>query len=128
MAGRQSIPTIPALFSAIMPEIKEIGKACGYAICIHGSMSHDLDLVAVPWVYNAVAAEVLVERIRQYVNGYIDLGGSQAMAPSPEQKSHGRMGWAIYLNSRFTGAYIDISVMPRIDPKSKTIIATEVKA
>jgi hypothetical protein len=124
MAGRHPVKSIPVLYAAIMPEIVEIAKKCGYAVCAHGSMSHDLDLVAVPWVHNALPQEDLIERIREYVGGYIDDKGTTAMAPSPEKKVHGRTGWCIFFNPRFTGPYIDISVTPRIDWETQKVIGS----
>jgi len=119
---REAIRGAPGLYAKLLPEIIEVAKKCGYAIGIHGSMSHDLDLIAVPWVYNALPGTILVERIAGLVGGHIDVSGTTVQSPSPEDKPHGRTGWCIYFNRRFTGPYIDISVTPRIDYKTKQVV------
>lgn len=128
MAGRSPIKAAPALYASFLPDIIDIAKECGYAIGLHGSMAHDLDLIAVPWHHNAFAGSELVRRIADHIGGFIDVKGSTVKAPSPEQKVHGRVGWCIYFNRRFIGPYIDISVTPRIDYKTKTVIEDDAAA
>lgn len=82
----------------------------GYALALHGSMGRDLDLVAIPWTDEAVAAEELVERIRELVDGFI-VDHPDHPETNPTHKPHGRLAWAIHVGA---GAYIDLSVMPRI--------------
>lgn len=124
--NRHPVKSIPALYTSIMPEMIEVAKACGYALGVHGSMSHDLDLIAAPWVWNAFPPRTLVERIAAYVGGFIADRGAYIMSPSPEPKVHGRTGFSIYFNKRFTGPYIDISVMPRVTSEGVVIPAEEV--
>jgi hypothetical protein len=50
-------------YASIIPEIRKIGKRCGYAIAVHGSMERDLDLIAAPWVDGALKPETLVIRL-----------------------------------------------------------------
>jgi len=123
--NRQPIKGAPAIFAAILPDVIEIAKQCGYAIAVHGSMTHDMDLIAVPWMYNALPTSILIERIREHVKGHIDLEGTTIMSPSPEKKVHGRMAWSIYLRPDFTGPYIDISVTPRINRETGTVMGIE---
>lgn len=120
--NRVPSPGVAYLYTNYLPKIREIGQKCGYAIAVHGSMTADLDLVAVPWVYNALPAETLVARIVKAVGGFVDGPGTTVYSPSPEKKPHYRQGWSIFLSSDFTGPYIDISVTPRIDYESKKVI------
>lgn len=77
-------------------------KVGGYALAVHGSMSRDMDLIAVPWTDEAESGKELLQRICQAV-------GCDAVE-GPYVKPHGRKAWAILLGG---DAYIDLSVMPR---------------
>jgi hypothetical protein len=120
--NRASIPGVAGLYVSLLPTIIEIGKLCGYAIGVHGTASHDFDLIAVPWVHNAIPASDFINRIKEHFGGYIEQGGVTVRSQCPERKVHGRVAWSIYFNSSFTGPYIDISVMPRIDYETNKII------
>ncbi len=58
-----SYPTLPDV-----EPIRAIARGLGYAITVHGSFERDLDLVAIPWVENAVHADVLVAEICKAIN------------------------------------------------------------
>ncbi len=101
-------PRIPlasaAYYAALYPQMAEIARLLGYALAIHGSLSRDLDLIAVPWTEEAVESECLAEALRGAV------GGFWAPHDFPATKPHGRRAWSIQMGS---GPYIDLSVMPR---------------
>lgn len=94
----------------MIPTLQRIAREHGYALGIHGSMARDLDLIAVPWVDNALAAEVLVEAVMKAVNGRFAPADS-GFERNPALRPHGRRAWSIY----FAGLmfYIDLSIMPR---------------
>lgn len=94
------------MYEALVPTIREVARAVGYAIGAHGSLTRDLDLIAAPWTDTAVEAETLVEAIRVAVDGVVL---TTSPAPNPERKPHGRRAWSINLGG---AAYIDLSVMP----------------
>lgn len=113
------IPRAPT-FAWMVPHLTEVARKFGYAIGLHGSMSRDLDLVAIPWVREAAPAETLVEAIRDAVGGFIrndpetDDNRYHLDTRNPGEKPHGRRAWSIYFSGhRF---YIDLSVMPRLVP------------
>lgn len=113
-------PTEPraAAFAWMVPHIATIARQHGYAIGLHGSMARDLDLIAVPWTEAAAPAEVLVEAIRDCVDGSIrndpPIEGNRydQTTENPGDKPHGRRAWTIHFSGR--RFYIDLSVMPRI--------------
>lgn len=107
-------------YPEILPVVRNIARAHGYAIGVHGSQVHDLDLIAAPWVDDAAAPEVLVEAIRAAVDGLL-LGAPDR---TPAVKPHGRRAWSIHLGGPFSQnevpsvfedvhLYLDLSVMPR---------------
>lgn len=97
-------PTLAPAYCFIVPLLTAAAQRCGYALALHGSMTRDLDLVAVPWVAEAVGPEALVEALQAAV------GFTSCRAVGPEDKPHGRLAWCIPLNG---GAYIDLSVLQR---------------
>ena len=99
--------TFPSLYFAIVPDAKAVARDLGYALLLHGSMSRDLDLVAVPWTDAAVPAEDLVEAIRAKFQCWI---GGVEVKGGRDGKPHGRMAWSLMLGGH---AFIDLSVMPR---------------
>lgn len=48
-----------ATYAALMPDIVQAGRDCGYAIAPHGSLARDFDLIAVPWIDEAVSPQDL---------------------------------------------------------------------
>lgn len=95
-------------YNQLLPKIREVARAHGYAVAVHGSEERDFDLVAIPWTEEAVDAEELVEELRIAVKGYIleNQNGQQNMSRKP----HGRRAWSIHIGGH---DYIDLSVMPR---------------
>jgi hypothetical protein len=94
------------------PILAEIANEHGYALAIHGSVTRDLDLVAIPWIEEVKAAEDLMQAIAKYVGRYMGgLTGDMVPLSQATIKPHGRLAWAIPLHN---GAVIDLSVMPRI--------------
>lgn len=96
-------------YAALYPQLREVARQNGYALALHGSLVKDLDLLAVPWVEDAVDAWDLAHAICERAGGAIherdDIGRS------PNSRPHGRLVWTIHLQRG--GGYIDLSVMPR---------------
>lgn len=101
-------PTFAPAYAALFPILSEIAQAHGYALTIHGSVSRDLDLVAIPWVDGASDPKVLVHEIAKRCHLIYDRFGTGI--EGPEQKPHGRLAWFLILGC---GAGIDLSVLPR---------------
>lgn len=120
-------PTRGPLFACLYQGLCDVARANGYALAIHGTLVNDMDLIAVPWTEEAIAAEDLVAAIREHIGavGYADLlrrdspflsetaisqiverdGGLDAT-----EKPHGRRAWNLYL---YAGAKVDLSILPR---------------
>lgn len=113
---------VAAMYAWMLPRLCEVAREHGYALGLHGSMNRDLDLMAMPWVENAASEAVLVNALREAVDGFIvadgTLGGrwdpvdkifKDAVVRNPEPKPHGRSAWNIHFTGGF---YIDLSIMP----------------
>lgn len=107
----------PACYSVLYPHLVEVARAKGYALAIHGSMTRDFDLIAIPWTQEASEPLDLILAIKELVSGIFHREGMDHHFPdgNPSEKPHGRRAWSIHLtNSGCHGPYLDISVMPKI--------------
>lgn len=107
------------MYAALATTLREVARAKGYALAVHGSMATDLDLIAAPWTDEAVGAHDLAIAIATAV-------GCPLSAPT--EKPHGRLSWSISLDApafwsfdknrverHLSNVWIDLSVMPRVD-------------
>lgn len=100
------------MYAMLYPFMADRAHECGYALALHGTLARDLGLVAVPWTDKATSAEDLVENLIKYLDDTVmlfdqDRNGQEGLKP------HGRRCWSLHLKA-WVGAYIDLSVMPRI--------------
>ena len=103
-------------YSSIIPTIRKIAEEHGYAIAIHGSMTRDLDVMAMPWIKKALAPEslatALMKELLVFENG---VKGHSYMRKywkeNREGKPHGRLNYIIPMKQN---GWMDLSVMPRI--------------
>lgn len=103
-------------YAVTWAEIRKTAHEHGYALTLHGSLTRDLDVVAVPWIEDASNEKVLVEAICETAGGYIPPDER-----NPALKPHGRKAWIICFggasgefSSEELPTYIDLSVMPKI--------------
>lgn len=91
--------------------IRELAREVGYAVGVHGSMQRDQDLIAVPWVADAVDPLALAQHIAA------GLGG-QVMDYQTQDKPCGR--WSCNIHTPDWTKLIDLSVMPPAHPHNPT--------
>ena len=105
--------SLVCIYSQILPRIRAAAKELGYAVAIHGTLTRDFDLLAVPWVEDAAEPIDLVKVLADTVGGYVigdrtdDLG---YVSDHPTEQPHGRLSWNICWGGK---AFIDLSVMPK---------------
>ena len=58
-----------AFYAAMWDDIRQCAMDCGWAVALHGSLSSDMDIMAMPWVSNAVCFIDLVKNISQLFSG-----------------------------------------------------------
>ena len=90
----------------VLPDIERIralAREVGYAIGVHGSLERDLDLIAAPWVADAVGPAELAEHIA------VGLGG-RVVDFEHQDKPCGR--WSCNIQTPDWTKLIDLSVMP----------------
>lgn len=106
-------------YAVILPHAVRAARECGYALAVHGSLVEDLDLIAVPWVEEAVPAEELVARLLAAVGGFVPggvlpgfpLDVKPGIEAGRTAKPHGRMSWNIHWMGHVR---IDLCVMPLV--------------
>jgi hypothetical protein len=110
-------PARAAAYVALYPMLVQIAKRHGYALAVHGTVSRDFDLIAVPWIDEASDALTLVKAFRaatRTVTQHENTDRKWAKDCSPTQKPHGRVAYSLHVtNSGMYGGYLDISVMPK---------------
>jgi peptidoglycan/xylan/chitin deacetylase (PgdA/CDA1 family) len=86
------------------PEYRKIAAECGWAIAIHGSAVHDLDLMAMPWVENHTSADELAQRLTDTEQPNFRRPYEKS---KPGDKPNGRIVYTIFTG----GTYIDMNVI-----------------
>lgn len=102
-------------YRAVLLLVQKTARECGYAIGAHGSQVRDLDLIAVPWVDDALPADVLMRAVLEAVHGFLKQRRDGRKRDAPTLKPHGRLCWSIHLSKTDPDDYVDLSVMPTID-------------
>lgn len=92
----------PVYCAAMYPQLCEIFQRHGYALAVHGSLSRDFDLIAVPWTDNVSdVVAVLAEVVSTFA---VRIIGDEEIKP------HGRI--AFTLSVGFGECACDLSFMP----------------
>lgn len=131
-------PTRAPFYACLYHGLCDIARKHGYALAIHGTVTRDLDLIAVPWTPEAVDPVSLKDALMAHI-GAVDYEGltRRQFPDNPELvrqivegvnnqpdrephdadgaciKPHGRRAWNLYMDF---GAKVDLSIMPRIGP------------
>lgn len=93
-----------AIFWAIQwPKIRETAAKCGWAVGIHGSAVHDLDLMAMPWIEKHVNADELAERL----SAAVDNSHRGYVKSEDNHKPNNRVVYTIFAGD----SYIDMNVI-----------------
>lgn len=100
--------SIAPAYVAFYPILAEIAKRHGYSLAIHGSVSRDMDLIAVPWLTNCSKHDILVASIKEYVEQVMVLMFPNSVTmEGPEIKPFNRVAYSIQIGN---GYYIDLSI------------------
>lgn len=95
--------TAPA-YAAMYHELAECARKHGYALAIHGSLSRDFDLIAIPWVEDAGSPDdVIKEMTSTFALRNVDSGTA---------KPHGRQAYSLACG--WGECALDLQFMPRV--------------
>lgn len=95
-------------YACLYQKLARVAREQGYALAMHGSLSADLDLVAVPWTHEAVSDEALCEALARAIPGSLHRDTFAGARPGGVKKH------VIHLGG---GPYLDICATPR-SPKA----------
>lgn len=119
----------PVCYTVLYQELVPVAKEHGYALAVHGSMTRDFDLVAVPWIDDASEPQDLVRALREKVHGIFHSTGWDELVTDENMlyrdKPHGRLTCPIHLTDHGCyGPYIDLSIIQKM-PKNLARIGKE---
>lgn len=113
MAGRAplNLEGCRRVYPGAIERARWAGRLCGYAVGVHGSQTYDLDLIAAPWVPDALQPEILADVVAWATGTWIT---SHDVSNPP--KPHGRRCWTMFWigqdDDLYDHLHIDLSVMP----------------
>ena len=96
-----------ALYAALWEDIRHAAMDCGWAVALHGSLSRDMDIMAMPWVENATDADTMIRSIVQrcFGDSLIAQYGTRCRRG---EKPHNRVCYSIPIYEDY---YLDISII-----------------
>lgn len=94
--------------------LRDAARAHGYALAVHGSLSRDLDLIAVPWTNEASDLDSIVSALAAATKEATGWGHVSGRSDNSwrTDKPHGRIAVTILASAELS---LDISFMPRIE-------------
>lgn len=104
----------PSLYAYIYFDLKNIAYNYGYNLVLHGSLSRDLDLIAIPWQQVVKPHEDMIDEFIDYLGGTILMRDGLKYT----EMYHGRINYIIDLNRNLDKQgndlqyYLDISITP----------------
>lgn len=125
----------PSLYAYYFYDLKELALKYGYNLVLHGSLSRDMDLIAIPWQETIGPHDEMIEEMvtliggdLMFANGVPRMFAKDKDWPKFNVTHHGRMQYVINLNreSKMVNNvwtdpqyYIDISVIPIVNNQSQ---------
>lgn len=117
---------MPAMYVAYFGILEKIANEHGYALCIHGSVARDFDLVAIPFDEKIKPHKQVIDAIRKAVGmkGIVD-----EIHNIVGHEPHGRTVYTIECGA---GGYFDLSFTPTLEEamqqvRNKVMKEAEVK-
>lgn len=92
-------------YSRFIVQARIMAKQDGYALAVHGTLTRDLDVIAVPWAATCREPHNLVARIE-------GLLGWKRQAEEPTVREHGRLVWSLIRHEVGDPRFVDFSVIP----------------
>lgn len=110
---------MPAMYVAYFGILQKVAREHGYALCVHGSIVRDFDLIAVPFGEKLKSHQELLSEIRSII-GFGE--SSEKKFDIVGMEPHGRMCYTIECGG---GGYLDISFTPTMQQAIEMIEKNE---
>lgn len=95
----------PIFYACVFEDLRKAALDCGWALGLHGSLSTDMDIMAMPWTEDAKSVEEMIQALSNCFSG----------APSKHKhtipyydKPNGRV---VYTMNIWADFYLDINVI-----------------
>lgn len=99
--------------------LRNAARMHGYAVAVHGSVSRDIDLIAIPWTESADEPDTLIDAVRGAIAGALGKCHRQGGNERWVEKPHGRRVATLFAWVGETSIHFDFGVMPRIEKPSE---------
>lgn len=104
-------PTITPIPVIMYPVLAEECQKHGYALAVHGSVSRDFDIIAIPWTEEPSDPIILVDAVCDILNRcHLTVVRGQVT-----QKPHGRIAYGITVCDSGCSLFLDFCAMPPTD-------------
>lgn len=94
-----------SFYACMWEDIRQCAMDCGWAVALHGSLASDMDIMAMPWVENAVSFKEVVDSISKL---FKDNDMASQYVITYNEKPHNRVVATIPI---FADFYLDISTI-----------------
>lgn len=101
-----------AFYACMWDDFRQAAMDCGWALGLHGSLNSDMDIMAMPWVEDAMTADDMISHLIE-----VCFGGSVWAQPPHFKKSDSGdkpNGRVVYTIPIFSDFYLDINVISKL--------------
>ena len=105
-----------AFYASIYPDLINAALNCGWALGLHGSLSNDMDIMAMPWTEDAKPVEEMIQAL------------SDCFTENPFKDKHTTPhydkpnGRVVYTMSIWADFYLDINIINQITHNQQTML------
>jgi hypothetical protein len=94
-----------AFYACIWPDLRDAALNCGWALGLHGSLSSDMDIMAMPWTEGAKPVEEMIKALA-------DCFTDNPFRSKYEIPSYGKPnGRVVYTMNIWSDFYLDINII-----------------
>ena len=107
MKDRESITTNgrAAFYACVWTDLMNAAMNCGWALGLHGSLSSDMDIMAMPWTEEATTVEDMIKALS---NCFTDSPFSESHLIPSYGKPNNRVVYTICIWADF---YLDVNII-----------------
>lgn len=100
-----------AFYACMWGDFRQAAMDCGWALGLHGSLNSDIDIMAMPWIENAMTADEMISHMISTCFGESVWAKEPHFKKSqPGDKPNGRIVYTIPI---FADFYLDINVIEK---------------
>lgn len=100
-----------AFYACMWDDFRQAAMDCGWALGLHGSLNSDMDIMAMPWIENAMTADEMISHMISSCFGEsVWAKEPHFKKGQPGDKPNGRIVYTIPI---FADFYLDINVIEK---------------